>query len=106
MDNKIKCWMSHGDTAEKIPEGFKILAHTKNSFSAAIGNQERKLYGIQFHPEVIHTHKGTEILKNFSQNISRAKPNWNMERFYRNNHQKYSKGQLKSIEFLCSKWRN
>jgi GMP synthase (glutamine-hydrolysing) len=73
--------MSHGDTAEKIPEGFKILGHTNNSFSAAIGNQERKFYGIQFHPEVIHTDKGTEILKNFSQNISSAKPTWNMESF-------------------------
>ena len=81
LDSKTKCWMSHGDTAEKIPEGFKILGHTNNSFSAAIGNQERKFYGIQFHPEVIHTDKGTEILKNFSQNISSAKPTWNMEGF-------------------------
>jgi GMP synthase (glutamine-hydrolysing) len=81
MDNEIKCWMSHGDVAEKIPKGFGILAHTKNSFAAAIGNKERRLYGIQFHPEVIHTDKGTEILKNFSQSISKAKPMWNMERF-------------------------
>ena len=81
LNSKTKCWMSHGDTAEKIPEGFKILGHTNNSFSAAIGNQERKFYGIQFHPEVIHTDKGTEILKNFSQNISSAKPTWNMESF-------------------------
>jgi GMP synthase (glutamine-hydrolysing) len=81
LDSKIKCWMSHGDTAERIPEGFKILGHTNNSFSAAIGNQERKFYGIQFHPEVIHTDKGTEILKNFSQNICSAKPTWNMESF-------------------------
>ncbi|HZC21250.1 MAG TPA: glutamine-hydrolyzing GMP synthase [Nitrososphaeraceae archaeon] len=81
IDNTIKCWMSHGDAAEKIPKGFKILAHTNNSFSAAIGNQERKFYGIQFHPEVIHTDKGIEILKNFSQTISGAKPSWNMESF-------------------------
>jgi GMP synthase (glutamine-hydrolysing) len=81
IDNTIKCWMSHGDAAAKIPKGFKILAHTNNSFSAAIGNQERKFYGIQFHPEVIHTDKGIEILKNFSQTISGAKPSWNMESF-------------------------
>lgn len=81
LDNTIKCWMSHGDTAEKMPEGFKVLGHTNSSFSAAIGNQERKFYGIQFHPEVVHTDKGTEILKNFSQNISSAKPTWNMESF-------------------------
>jgi GMP synthase (glutamine-hydrolysing) len=81
VGNTIKCWMSHGDTAERVPEGFKILAHTNNSFSAAIGNQHKKLYGIQFHPEVIHTDKGSEILRNFSQVISNAKPSWNMESF-------------------------
>ena len=81
IDNKIKCWMSHSDTAEKVPEGFKVLAHTRNSFPAAIGDQEKKFYGIQFHPEVIHTDKGTEILKNFSQNISGASRSWNMESF-------------------------
>ena len=43
MDNKIKCWMSHGDTAEKLPEGFKILAHTRNSSSAPIGNPEKEI---------------------------------------------------------------
>jgi GMP synthase (glutamine-hydrolysing) len=81
IDNKIKCWMSHSDTAEKVPEGFKVLAHTRNSFPAAIGDQEKKFYGIQFHPEVIHTDKGTEILKNFSQNISGASQSWDMESF-------------------------
>ncbi|HYY66022.1 MAG TPA: glutamine-hydrolyzing GMP synthase [Nitrososphaeraceae archaeon] len=81
IDNKIKCWMSHGDAAEKMPEGFKILAHTINSSSAAIGNHKRKFYGIQFHPEVVNTEKGTEILNNFSKKIGGAKPDWNMESF-------------------------
>ncbi|HYT46260.1 MAG TPA: glutamine-hydrolyzing GMP synthase, partial [Methylomirabilota bacterium] len=72
-DNKIKCWMSHGDAAESLPDGFEILGHTENSFSAAIANQDKRLYGIQFHPEVVHTENGTEILKNFSQKISRAR---------------------------------
>jgi len=80
-DNKIKCWMSHGDAAESLPDGFEILGHTENSFSAAIANKERRIYGIQFHPEVVHTENGTEILKNFSQKISRARPTWNMESF-------------------------
>ena len=80
-DNKIKCWMSHGDAAESLPDGFEILGHTENSFSAAIANQDKRLYGIQFHPEVVHTENGTEILKNFSQKISRARPTWNMESF-------------------------
>jgi GMP synthase (glutamine-hydrolysing) len=77
----IACWMSHGDAAEKLPEGFKVIAHTENSFSAAIGNSEKKLYGIQFHPEVVHTEKGTQILKNFAQTISGAKAEWDMESF-------------------------
>jgi GMP synthase (glutamine-hydrolysing) len=81
IGNKIKCWMSHGDAAEMIPEGFKILAHTENSFSAAIGNQNKRFYGVQFHPEVINTERGTDILKNFSEKISEAKPDWTMESF-------------------------
>ena len=74
LDKSINCWMSHSDVAEKTPSGFKILAHTENSFAAAIGNQEKKFYGIQFHPEVVHTENGFEILKNFSITISKAKP--------------------------------
>lgn len=78
---RINCWMSHGDAAEKLPEGFKVLAHTDNSNSAAIGNKDKQFYGIQFHPEVVHTEQGGQILKNFAQEISRAKPEWDMESF-------------------------
>ena len=81
MNDKIKCWMSHGDAVEELPHGFKVLAHTSSSFSAAIGNQKRKFYGLQFHPEVVHTDKGIQVLKNFSHNISKAKPSWNMKSF-------------------------
>jgi GMP synthase (glutamine-hydrolysing) len=77
----MNCWMSHADAAEKLPGGFKVLARTENSFSAAIGNPDKKLYGIQFHPEVVHTEKGTQILKNFAQTISGAKPEWDIESF-------------------------
>ena len=80
-DEVIRCWMSHGDAAEAIPQEFKVLAHTQNSFSAAIGNQQKGFYGLQFHPEVVHTEKGIEILKNFSQKISKARPEWSMESF-------------------------
>ncbi|NOJ29535.1 MAG: GMP synthase (glutamine-hydrolyzing) [Nitrososphaeraceae archaeon] len=81
IDDKIKCWMSHGDAAEEIPKGFKILAHTSSSSSAAIGNKDKKFYGIQFHPEVVHTEHGNEILTNFSRNICNAKSEWTMENF-------------------------
>jgi GMP synthase (glutamine-hydrolysing) len=77
----MNCWMSHADAAEKLPEGFKVLARTEKSFSAAIGNPDKKFYGIQFHPEVVHTEKGTQILKNFAQTISGAKPEWDIESF-------------------------
>jgi GMP synthase (glutamine-hydrolysing) len=77
----MNCWMSHADAAEELPEGFKVLARTESSFSAAIGNIDKKYYGIQFHPEVVHTEKGTQILKNFAQTISGAKPEWNIESF-------------------------
>ena len=77
----MNCWMSHADAAERLPEGFKVLARTESSFSAAIGNPDKKYYGIQFHPEVVHTEKGIQILKNFAQTISGAKPEWNIESF-------------------------
>jgi GMP synthase (glutamine-hydrolysing) len=82
IDNEmIRCWMSHGDAAEVLPEEFKILAHTPSSPSAAVGNNQKGFFGLQFHPEVVHTEKGVEILKNFSQIISKARPEWSMESF-------------------------
>jgi GMP synthase (glutamine-hydrolysing) len=81
LDSSINCWMSHGDAAAKVPEGFQVIAHTENSSSAAIGNREKRFYGIQFHPEVVHTERGVQILKNFAQEISGAKPEWDMRSF-------------------------
>lgn len=81
LGKDLNCWMSHGDAAEKVPAGFRVIAHTGNSHSAAIGNKEKKMYGIQFHPEVVHTERGTEILRNFAQTISGARPEWDMESF-------------------------
>lgn len=81
IEGNIRCWMSHSDTAELIPKNFKVLAHTDISSSAAIVNKDKKLYGIQFHPEVLHTERGTEILRNFSFRISDAVPSWNIKNF-------------------------
>ena len=81
VGNKIRCWMSHADAAEVLPDGFKTLAHTQNSPSAAVVNKGKNIYGIQFHPEVVHTERGIEILKNFSNKISKARPEWSMENF-------------------------
>ncbi len=79
--DNIQCWMSHSDAAEILPYGFDILAETNNSISAAIGNAEKKIFGIQFHPEVAHTQNGFDILNNFSHIISEAKSEWTMNNF-------------------------
>ncbi len=84
QSDKIQCWMSHSDSAEIIPKDFEILGETNNSISAAIGNKEGTIFGIQFHPEVAHTENGIEILNNFSHIISKAKSEWNMSNFIEN----------------------
>ena len=71
-----KGWMSHGDTVQSLPEGFEVLAHTENCPVAAFRHQEKALYGLQWHPEVIHTEHGMEILKNFIFDICGCKANW------------------------------
>jgi GMP synthase (glutamine-hydrolysing) len=81
LNSTMRCWMSHGDAADKLPDGFNVIAHTDNSFAAAIANRERNLYGIQFHPEVVHTERGIEVLKNFVLKICRAKQEWDMKNF-------------------------
>ena len=84
IGDSIRAWMSHGDEAENIPKGFEVIGHTENSQSAVIANSERTVYGIQFHPEVVHTEKGIEILKNFVLKICHAKQDWSMEQFVEN----------------------
>lgn len=74
-------WMSHGDSVDELPNGFEVSAKTSNTPCAAISNHDKKLYGVQFHPEVIHTMNGQEIIRNFVINISHAKPTWTMDKF-------------------------
>ncbi|MDD5382877.1 MAG: glutamine-hydrolyzing GMP synthase [Candidatus Margulisbacteria bacterium] len=78
---QIICWMSHGDSVVKLPKGFKVLAGTKNTPLAAIGNHDRQLYGVQFHPEVVHTERGTEIIKNFVYVVCGCRPTWTTKNF-------------------------
>ena len=74
-------WMSHSDAIKKLPQGFESIASSDNCESAAVQNTNKKIYGVQFHPEVIHTLKGKVILKNFVQIICRCKKEWNMKNF-------------------------
>ncbi len=69
-------WMSHGDRIDALPEGFRVLAHSENSPIAAMGDPERRYYGLQFHPEVVHTPQGLDILRNFVLTICGCEPNW------------------------------
>ncbi len=73
-----QAWMSHGDRIEELPPGFKAIAHTANAPLAAMSSPEKKLYALQFHPEVVHTVEGDRILKNFVYDICGCKPAWKM----------------------------
>ena len=71
-----KVWMSHADQVSKIPNGFKIIASSENSKFAIVENNEKKFYGVQFHPEVTHTENGKKIISNFIFLICKIKRNW------------------------------
>ena len=75
------CWMSHGVEVEKLSPGFRAVAHTAGCAYAAIENAEKKLYGVQFHPEVLHTEYGKEILQNFLYRICGFQREWSMANY-------------------------
>jgi GMP synthase (glutamine-hydrolysing) len=77
----LEVWNSHGDKITKLPAGFRVLGKTENSPHAVIGDTKRHIYGLQFHPEVVHTPRGKEILANFVHRICGCKSNWTMESF-------------------------
>ena len=74
-------WMSHGDKVTKIPENFIKIAHTNNTEFAAIKHKKKDLFGVQFHPEVVHTEYGDQIIRNFLFKIAKLKPSWTMGKF-------------------------
>ncbi len=98
LGGQITAWMSHGDEAEKIPSGFKVIGSTENSAAAAIVSESKPVFGLQFHPEVAHTEQGSKILENFVVNICGAKKEWTMDSFV-----KTSIEQISSIkgDILC-----
>ncbi|MGB7970970.1 MAG: glutamine-hydrolyzing GMP synthase [Candidatus Deferrimicrobiaceae bacterium] len=77
----IQVWMSHGDRIEEMPKGFTSIAHSENSPVAAMTNDARRIYGVQFHPEVAHTPRGKEILANFLFRVCGLSPLWTMHSF-------------------------
>lgn len=81
LGQDFEVWMSHGDKLSQLPEQFVTIAKTANAPFAGIAHTEKAYYGIQFHPEVTHTPKGTLLIKNFAVNICKAGTNWSMEAF-------------------------
>jgi GMP synthase (glutamine-hydrolysing) len=78
---KSRAWMSHGDTVVAPPAGFETIASTARCTVAAIGDAKRKIYGVQFHPEVVHTEIGARVIANFLHDVAGIAPNWKMESF-------------------------
>ncbi len=100
------CWMSHTDYISRLPEGFIAVAHTDQCLCAALCDERRGLYGVQFHPEVTHTEYGRQIIQNFLFSICRCKGEWRVESYAQQLIQKYSaslrgKRVLLALGFRC-----
>lgn len=81
LPTNLTCWMSHGDETIELPKGFDVLGHTLSAPIAAIGHSGKKIFGVQFHPEVVHTQRGPQILVNFVYQICGCFPRWTMDKF-------------------------
>ena len=77
-------WMSHGDYVTKVPEGFEVIAHTANSPVCAIADIHKNIFGVQFHPEVVHSIEGKKIIDNFLFGICSCQPDWTPKNFIQN----------------------
>jgi GMP synthase (glutamine-hydrolysing) len=81
VEDGTTMWMSHGDSVKQLPEGFEVLAHTENTPCAAIAHHSKQLYGVQFHPEVVHSVGGQALIRNFVYHICECEPTWTMAAF-------------------------
>ncbi len=81
IEKEFNVWMSHGDKVESLPQGFEKAGSTDDCEFAAIANEEKKIYGLQFHPEVTHTENGLKIISNFIFNVCKCEKNWTMENY-------------------------
>ena len=81
VGKQTACWMSHGDSVEKLPRGFTLTASTKNTKNAAMTDSKKSLYGFQFHPEVEHTPNGKRMIQNFLFNVCHCRRSWTMKSF-------------------------
>jgi GMP synthase (glutamine-hydrolysing) len=93
-------WMSHGDRVEKLPDGFSVIGTSQGAPFAFIANEERSFYGVQFHPEVVHTPHGAQLLKNFTHNVCGCEGLWSMSAFKSEAIEKIRK-QVGSEKVIC-----
>ncbi len=100
VDHRETVWMSHGDRVTAIPEGFHVIATSEGAPYAAIANEERKIYGVQFHPEVMHTPRGAVLLKNFTHGIAGLTGDWTMAA-YRDEQIAKIREQVGSAKVVC-----
>jgi GMP synthase (glutamine-hydrolysing) len=98
---KLKVWMNHGDRVEKLPDGFLAIARSENSPFAATAHEFKPIYGLQFHPEVIHTPQGPEMLKSFLFNDCKVSGTWSMKGFAREAEERI-RAQVESGRVICA----
>jgi len=79
LGRKERVWMSHGDTVYALPGDYEVLAHSENSPVAAFRHRDKAIYGLQWHPEVVHTENGAQMLRNFIFEVCECEPNWRVE---------------------------
>lgn len=81
LGDSVKVWMSHSDTVNALPKDYEVIAHSDNTPVAAFKHKTKPIFGLQWHPEVVHTEQGALVLRNFVIDVCKAKPEWKMEDF-------------------------
>jgi len=100
VDHREPVWMSHGDRVTAIPEGFEVIATSEGAPFAAIADETRRIYGVQFHPEVMHTPRGAMILKNFTHGVAGLTGDWTMAA-YRDEQVVKIRAQVGDAKVIC-----
>jgi GMP synthase (glutamine-hydrolysing) len=98
--DQLTVWMSHGDRVTQIPDGFMVIAESEGAPYAAIADETRKLYAVQFHPEVVHTPSGTQMIRNFLFEVAGFTGDWSMQTFRAEQVAKI-RGQVGSAKVIC-----
>ncbi|HEY6002547.1 MAG TPA: glutamine-hydrolyzing GMP synthase [Anaeromyxobacter sp.] len=101
LPSKLEVWMSHGDRVEALPPGFEPIASTPSSPFAAVEDRGRRFFGVQFHPEVVHTPRGKEVLKNFAYRVCGCSGSWSM-RAYAEIAVEHIRSQVKGGHVICA----